>query len=79
MEKTNNLAVLLLLLLCGISRYCNGVPIRLAGGGSKFQGDVQVFYKGKWMSICDDHWDMRDAKVVCRQLGFSKALNFTTK
>ena len=54
------------------------VQIRLVGG-TKSEGNVQVFHKGEWRYICDDHFDIRDAKVVCRQLGFARPLEFTVK
>ena len=51
------------------------VPVRLAGvDGVNYAGRVEVFYHGKWGKICRKEWDMNDATVVCRQLGFQSAL-----
>ena len=51
-----------------------GMLVRLRGSPSPNMGRVEVYYAGKWGSIYFSGWDIKDATVVCRQLGFTKAL-----
>ncbi|XP_055386247.1 protein bark beetle [Condylostylus longicornis] len=45
---------------------------RLVDGPSPLQGRLQVYYKGRWRSVCSNskNWTISDYEIVCRQMGY---------
>ena len=58
---------------------CNGSFVRLVGiAGTDSAGRVEVCMDGVWGTVCitnESPWSLKNAQVVCRQLGYSIAIN----
>ena len=49
---------------------CNPGQIRFVGGSNPMEGRVEVCNDGRWGTVCDDFWDVNDARVACKMAGF---------
>ena len=73
LKKNNNKSIV----LCGIHAwlYIHTVPctphggVRLTGS-TPGRGTVEICLNGTWGTVCDNYWNIPDAEVVCKQLGY---------
>ena len=49
------------------------LTVRLIEGSSYNEGIVEVYYNGRWGSVCYYGWDEHKANIVCKQLGYKSA------
>ena len=52
----------------------NGM-VRLIKGNYINEGLMEVYCNGQWGTVCDDGFSSDDANTVCKQLGYSRAVN----
>uniref|UniRef100_A0A667Z9F5 SRCR domain-containing protein n=1 Tax=Myripristis murdjan TaxID=586833 RepID=A0A667Z9F5_9TELE len=45
-----------------------GLNVRIAGGTQR--GRVEVLHNGAWGTVCDDGFDRKDGRVICRMLHY---------
>jgi len=48
--------------------------LRIVDGAAPNEGRLELFFNNQWGTVCDDLWDINDAAVACRQLGYPGAV-----
>ena len=49
--------------------------ILLAAGATANEGRIEIYINSFWGTVCGFSWDILDAVVACRQLGYSSAVS----
>lgn len=55
---------------------CTNGDIRLIGGSTQMEGRVEICYGSSWGTISDRFANQFEARVLCRQLGYSSESMF---
>lgn len=50
---------------------CQNGDVRLINGTANYEGRVEICQNGTWGWVCDQGWNINNAKTVCRDSGFS--------
>lgn len=55
---------------------CSNGDLRLVGGSASTEGILEICLNNSYGAICDDFWDVQDARVACFRLGFTNGSFF---
>ncbi|XP_068556270.1 antigen WC1.1-like [Anas acuta] len=62
------------LLLLSIQVSLGDDELRLTNGTGPCSGRVEIKHKEEWGTVCDGDWNIKDAEVVCKQVGCGSAV-----
>ena len=52
---------------------------RTRAGAVPWAGRLEVNVNGEWGTVCDSDFDMKEANIVCRAMGYGSAKSFQVR
>lgn len=49
---------------------CTSGEVRLSGKVTPESGRLELCINNAWGTVCNNNWDVNDARLACRDLGF---------
>ena len=50
--------------------------VRLVHHSPTNPGRLEIYYKNEWGTVCDDNFTLAEGNVICRQLGYQRAVEY---
>ena len=55
---------------CNYTEMCTNGTVRINGGSTSNSGVVEVCVNSTWGAVCANNWNIWEASIVCRELGY---------
>ena len=66
------------MIYCCLGQVCTDGNVNLTGSSVQYAGRVEICDNNQWSIMCGSDWTLKNALVVCKQLGYQDTWTYAT-